>query len=190
MLTGALHAHSTYSDGEFTLAELREIFSADGCSFLCMTDHAEYFDEQSIARYMAECESLCDDKFLLIAGLEYRCERDMHVLGYCATKLTSSTNPEEVFRHIAAQQAVSVYCSSQERFLPVDRRVRHFAGGHRNLEHEVRWPLRSASRNLRAAAAPEAAVPRNACVLWPGLALEKTISRIASSARLRFAAAR
>jgi hypothetical protein len=116
MLKGALHAHSTYSDGEFTLPELREIFLADGCSFLCMTDHAEYFDEQSIARYRAECESLSDDKFVLVAGLEYRCERDMHVLGYCATKLTSSTNPEEVFRHIAAQQAVSVIAHPKNDF--------------------------------------------------------------------------
>jgi hypothetical protein len=116
MLIGALHAHSTYSDGEFTLAELREIFVADGCSFLCMTDHAEYFDEQSIARYLAECESLSDDKFRLVAGLEYRCERDMHVLGYCATKLTSSTNPEEVFRHIASQQAVSVIAHPKNDF--------------------------------------------------------------------------
>jgi hypothetical protein len=116
MLKGALHAHSTYSDGEFTLPELREIFVADGCSFLCMSDHAEYFDEQSIARYIAECESLSDDKFRLVAGLEYRCEREMHVLGYCATKLTSATNPEEVFRHIAAQQAVSVIAHPKNDF--------------------------------------------------------------------------
>lgn len=108
MFTGALHAHSTYSDGEFTLKELRDIFRTEGCSFLCMTDHAEYFDEQSIARYIAECDSLSDETFRLVAGLEYRCERNMHILGYCATKLTASTDPQEVFHHIASQQAVSV----------------------------------------------------------------------------------
>jgi hypothetical protein len=108
MLTGALHAHSTYSDGEFTLPELREIFLAEGCSFLCMTDHAEYFDGQSIQRYVSECESLSDKNFLLLAGLEYRCERNMHILGYCATKLTQSADPQEVIRHIGSQGAVSV----------------------------------------------------------------------------------
>jgi len=30
-----------------------------------VTDHAEYFDEQSIARYVAECESLSDKTFCL-----------------------------------------------------------------------------------------------------------------------------
>jgi PHP domain len=118
MLKGALHAHSTYSDGEFTLAELREIFSSDGCSFLCMTDHAEYFDAHSIARYVAECESLSDHKFRLVAGLEYRCEREMHILGYCATRPTQSTDPQEVIRHINAQQAVSVIAHPKNDFFP------------------------------------------------------------------------
>jgi len=108
VLRGALHAHSTYSDGEFTLKELRETFVAEGCSFLCMTDHAEYFDQQSIARYTSECASLSDKAFCLVAGLEYRCEREMHILGYCATKLTPSSDPEEVIRHIDSQGAVSV----------------------------------------------------------------------------------
>jgi hypothetical protein len=108
MLTGALHAHSTFSDGEFTLPELREAFLSEGCSFLCMTDHAEYFDEHSIQRYVSECESLSDKKFLLLAGLEYRCERNMHILGYCATQLTPSADPQEVIRHIGSQGAVSV----------------------------------------------------------------------------------
>jgi PHP domain len=108
MLKGALHAHSTYSDGEFSLEELRRTFVAEGCSFLCMTDHAEYFDQQSMARYIAECESLSDETFRLLPGLEYRCVRDMHILGYCATELTKSTDPEDVIRHIGAQGAVSV----------------------------------------------------------------------------------
>lgn len=108
MLKGALHVHSTYSDGEFTLQELRETFIAGGCSFLCMSDHAEYFDQQSIARYISECESLSDQTFRLVPGLEYRCEREMHILGYCATTLTQSTDPETVIRHIDAQGAVSV----------------------------------------------------------------------------------
>lgn len=116
MLKGALHAHSTYSDGEFTLPELREIFLSEGCSFLCMTDHAESFDQQSIARYLAECDALSDKTFCLVAGLEYRCERDMHILGYAATKLAQSTNPEEIIRHIGSQGAVSVIAHPKDEF--------------------------------------------------------------------------
>ena len=40
MLRGALHIHSTWSDGEFTLSELRHILVGAGCRFACVTDHA------------------------------------------------------------------------------------------------------------------------------------------------------
>ncbi len=116
MFKGALHAHSTYSDGEFSLQELREIFVAEGCSFLCMTDHAEYFDPRLIERYVSECESLSDESFRLVAGLEYRCERNMHILGYCATELIQSSDPQEVIRHIDSQGAVSVIAHPKDDF--------------------------------------------------------------------------
>ncbi|MFZ3188445.1 MAG: PHP domain-containing protein [Candidatus Sulfotelmatobacter sp.] len=116
MLKGALHAHSTYSDGEFTLRELREIFLAEGCSFVCMTDHAEYFDQPLIERYVSECKELSDENFCLVTGLEYRCQRDMHILGYCATGLSQCSDPEEIIRHIASQGAVSVIAHPKDDF--------------------------------------------------------------------------
>ncbi|HTC49472.1 MAG TPA: PHP domain-containing protein [Candidatus Aquilonibacter sp.] len=117
MLKGVLHIHSKYSDGEFTLAEVRNIFIAENCSFVCMTDHAEYFDEESLARYVAECESLSDSNFRIVPGLEFRCERNMHILGYHATKLTASTKPEEVIRHIdTCDSAVSVIAHPKDDF--------------------------------------------------------------------------
>src|SRR5262245_9182741 len=71
MFKGAVHIHSTYSDGEFTLAELRQVFRTAGCDFVCTTDHAEDFDENKLRAYADECTSLSDDHFRLVAGLEY-----------------------------------------------------------------------------------------------------------------------
>ena len=116
MMKGALHVHSTYSDGEFTLSELRDAFLSDGCSFVCMTDHSEFFDQQSIERYVAECDSLSDRSFRFVPGLEYRCEREMHILGYGATKLTQITDPQEVIRHIDSQGALSVIAHPKNDF--------------------------------------------------------------------------
>jgi PHP domain-containing protein len=108
MLKGAIHIHSTYSDGEFTLTELRELFRSAGCAFVCMTDHAEAFDGESLHRYQAECEALSDASFCFIAGLEYGCEQKMHILGYGARQLAQTTNPQEIIRFIETQGAISV----------------------------------------------------------------------------------
>jgi hypothetical protein len=118
MIKGAMHVHSTYSDGEFTLAELREVFLAQGCAFICMTDHAEYFDQDSLLRYQRECELLSDDKLRFVAGLEFDCERHMHILGYGTTRLAETKNPQEVIGHIDRQQAVSVIAHPKDEFFP------------------------------------------------------------------------
>jgi hypothetical protein len=108
MLKGAMHVHSTYSDGEFTLAELRRVFLDHGCSFVCITDHAEYFDPDKLRQYQEELHALSDQDLFFVAGLEFRCEQEMHILGYGATGLIDSQNPETVIRQIDAQGAVSV----------------------------------------------------------------------------------
>jgi hypothetical protein len=108
MLKAAIHCHSNYSDGEFTLAELRELFIGAGYDVVCMTDHAEWFDQNQIKSYAEECERLSDKQFLFVAGLEFECERRMHILGYGVTALVDSTDPQEVIRHIEQHEGVSV----------------------------------------------------------------------------------
>lgn len=107
-LKGVLHVHSTWSDGEFTLAELRERFIAAGCRFAFVTDHANYFDSGRARQYAAECASLSDDRFLFVAGLEYGCRNRMHVLGFGVTEPLESDEPEPVFAHVRSRGGVVV----------------------------------------------------------------------------------
>jgi PHP domain len=116
MLKGAIHIHSTYSDGEFTLSELRDIFLAEGCAFVCMTDHAEHFDAEKLKHYIDDCQSHSDERLQFISGLEYECERRMHILGYGASKLADSVDPQTVIRHIDSQGAVSVIAHPKDEF--------------------------------------------------------------------------
>jgi hypothetical protein len=108
MRKGALHVHSRYSDGEFTLEELRAVFLSQGCDFACVTDHAEWLDESSLHRYCEECGALSDDRFEFVAGLEYECEQRLHIVGYGCTRLVDSKAPQEVMTRIAAAGAVPV----------------------------------------------------------------------------------
>ena len=108
MLKGALHLHSTYSDGDFTLPELRAVLVAEGCRFACITDHADWFDAAAIDRYVRECEQWSDDQFRFIAGLEFGCIDRMHVLGLGVTDPIDSSDPQEVIRHIDRHGGVAV----------------------------------------------------------------------------------
>lgn len=118
MLRGALHIHSTYSDGERTLAQLRHTFQAAGCRFICTTDHAEAFDQARVDEYRRECEALSDDTFSLIGGLEYACAGGMHVLGYGVMALIKSTDPVEVIEAIGRHGGVSVVAHPKDTMFP------------------------------------------------------------------------
>jgi PHP domain len=129
LLKGAIHLHSTYSDGEFTLAELRELFRAAGCAFACMTDHAEAFDASKLAAYVAECDALSDERFRFIAGLEFGCQERMHVLGYGVTRLLGTTLPEEVIRAVDQFGGVSVIAHPRDAHFPWIEGFTHLPGG-------------------------------------------------------------
>lgn len=107
-MQGAIHVHSTYSDGEFTLGELRTMFLSAGCRFLCISDHAESFTRRRLMNYTNECSALSDDRFCFIAGLEFECREKMHILGYGVTSLADSIEPQEIIRHIQVNGGLAV----------------------------------------------------------------------------------
>jgi hypothetical protein len=108
MIKGVLHVHSTYSDGEFSLAELKELFQSEGCRFICMSDHANAMDKAKLTRYMQECQELSNGEMQIIPGLEFDCDRRLHLLGYGVTALCKSTNPIEVIQHVRRERGVAV----------------------------------------------------------------------------------
>jgi hypothetical protein len=108
ILKSAIHIHSTYSDGEFTLPELKEVYMAAGYQLVCMTDHAESFDQAKLDTYLAECETLSDEQFKFLPGLEFECQHRMHILGIGVTKLIQTIEPQEVIQHINYENGLSV----------------------------------------------------------------------------------
>jgi hypothetical protein len=91
---------------------------AAGLDFVCMTDHAEFFDQSKIDDYVNECRSLSDYRFSFIAGLEFSCRERMHVLGFGVTSLIDAPihqlDPRAVIRHIKGAGGVSVIAHPME----------------------------------------------------------------------------
>jgi hypothetical protein len=118
MVKAVLHAHSTYSDGEFTLSEIKQTFSEQGCSGICMTDHAESFDEARLAAYVRECATLSDEQFSFVCGLEYECEQRLHILGLGVTALAHTKDPQRVIRHIEEHGGLAVVAHPKNSMFP------------------------------------------------------------------------
>jgi predicted metal-dependent phosphoesterase TrpH len=118
-IMAALHVHSTYSDGELPLAQVRDLFLAAGCQLVCMADHADSFDERSLAAYLAECRQLSSQQIRVRPGLEFECRGRMHIVGYGVETLVDSEDPTEVIDHIARTGGVSVIAHPAPEHLPL-----------------------------------------------------------------------
>ncbi len=73
---GAFHVHSTYSyDARVALPILVSTFRQHGLHFLLLTEHDDTLDATTYARIVSECDSLSDDEFIVLPGIEIRCWR-------------------------------------------------------------------------------------------------------------------
>jgi hypothetical protein len=117
-MKAALHVHSTYSDGEYTLAELKRLFMDLGCSVVGITDHDDSFDGAKLKDYVSECASLSDDRFQFLCSLEYRAEQEMHILGYGATVLADTQEPQQIMQHIREHGGLPVIAHPKDSMFP------------------------------------------------------------------------
>ncbi len=116
-IAGVCHIHSTWSDGEFTLAQLRQVLGRDGYRFALMGDHADAMDAEMRAAYARDLAAHSDDSFTFVPGLEVTCERGMHILSLGAIPADVGTDPEAVIRGIAAVGGFSVIAHPKDEHL-------------------------------------------------------------------------
>lgn len=107
----ALHLHTTYSDGELTLEELKARFQNEGFQCLIMSDHAEMIDWEKMEEYVAQCRALSDDRFCIIPGLEFAYrfqEGSLHLLGYGVSRYEREEEPVKMIETIHRLGGIAV----------------------------------------------------------------------------------
>jgi hypothetical protein len=106
---GVLHIHSLFSDGEESLERVVEILRRSGMSFAAVSDHAEVFDDRRMEQYVRLCESLSDDQFLVIPGLEFALRGgSIHILGYGITRRVRFSSMEQLVDGIHNEGGLAV----------------------------------------------------------------------------------
>ena len=106
---GIVHVHSNYSyDGQHSLEEIAEMGKNRGYHFIGMSEHSDTFDEEKIARYVKECKNASTENCLIIPGIEFTCENNLHILGLGVRQYTSGKDPFQIARFIRQQGGVAV----------------------------------------------------------------------------------
>ncbi len=106
-IRGALHVHSTLSrDGTMTIAELVQWYRRNGYQFLAMGEHAEDLDEAKMREL--EDQSLENDQFCVIPGIEFAGNGDIHILGIGVVRLIPEKDPLAVIQGIHEQGGLAV----------------------------------------------------------------------------------
>ncbi len=92
---GALHVHSNLShDGRMSVAEVAAFYRCRGYHFVAMGDHSQDMDAAKVRAQVADCAAHSDERFLMIAGIEYTCRQEgMHILGVGCLEVTSEHEP-------------------------------------------------------------------------------------------------
>jgi hypothetical protein len=82
-LKGIAHVHTTFShDGEISLERLAAICNIRNIDFVLISEHAQDLDEHSFAKFVKNANQCSTRNTLLISGLEYEGENDVHLLAY------------------------------------------------------------------------------------------------------------
>lgn len=107
---GALHIHSSTShDAEWSLAQCKAVFKAEGYHFLAMTEHAEGLDSERAAAWLEECDRLSDSDCLILPGFEFSVGRNIHLLGFGLRKRLRGGPLEALIDQIHEAGGVAVW---------------------------------------------------------------------------------
>jgi predicted metal-dependent phosphoesterase TrpH len=122
-MKGAVHVHSTFSDGELSLAEIRDKFRKVGCCFVALSDHSDAFDPDKLQLYVETCQALSDRALLLIPGLEHETTDGLHVLALGCARIFGLQPAEKLIAEIQRSGGLAVVAHPAERHFALIRRL-------------------------------------------------------------------
>jgi len=106
---GLLHVHSTYSyDGRHSISEIADFARRRRYDFVAMTEHSDTLTPERVSVLVEECNQASDRSFLMIPGIEFTCENDLHLLGLGVAEYTPSRDPLAVSDFIRERGGIAV----------------------------------------------------------------------------------
>jgi hypothetical protein len=121
-LRGAIHVHTTLShDGTLGLDELAKFLKGHNYDFVAITEHSYDINQESIDKFVVDCQNISTPDFLVIPGIEFRCHDKIDILGYGVTQTCDSDNPAVIIKHIQNYNGVAVFAHPTVRNYPIEK---------------------------------------------------------------------
>jgi hypothetical protein len=109
-LKGIVHVHSSYSyDGQHSLEEIARHGAMRGYSFIGMSEHSDTLNEEKMAQHVKDCEEATTSDCLIIPGIEFTCENNLHLVGLGVQHYTDTKDPWKVSEFIRRQNGIAVF---------------------------------------------------------------------------------
>lgn len=119
---GYLHIHSKYSDGDYDLEKIKEVFSKMGANFIFLADHEERLDDKKFRDYLKECSRLSDNNFLIIPGLEINVGKN-HLLALNAEQIHHENNLIEKIKKYKDDGCLIVWAHPHKNKFKIDEKL-------------------------------------------------------------------
>jgi hypothetical protein len=106
---GLIHIHTTYSyDGTLSIPEIVHEVKNRHFDFIFLTEHAEDFDDKKMHAFVQDCIKESDESFLIIPGLEFNINNEVHILGIGIENTISERDPDELVRKIHENNGIAI----------------------------------------------------------------------------------
>lgn len=100
-IKGIIHVHSNFSyDGRHSLDELAEYARKREYRFVAMSEHSDTMDAARVVHYVEECRRVSTPECLIIPGIEFTCENNLHLIGVGIEDFIDSRDPLKVSQFI------------------------------------------------------------------------------------------
>ena len=112
---GLIHIHTTYSyDGTLSLPDFADLVKNRGYDFIFLTEHAEDYDDKKMQVFVNACTDATHEDFLVIPGLEFNINNEIHILGIGIENFIDEHDPEELIRKIHENNGLAILAHTAE----------------------------------------------------------------------------
>jgi len=106
---GIIHVHSNFSyDGHHSVDEIAQFARGRGYSFVGMSEHSDTLNAEKVALCVEECQRVSSPDCLIIPGIEFSCENNLHLIGLGVQHYTDSKDPLLISQFIQQEGGVAI----------------------------------------------------------------------------------